>query len=85
MNNFKCHNPNIGFAIKCEVQGSIRPKMCLGVKHTLTNGAKDEAQWLPNALPLWELNLCKSCECLEPWLEKKKTPIWAPMTSLQRS
>ncbi len=34
----KCRNLNIGFATKCEVQGRMRPKVCLGVKHTLTNG-----------------------------------------------
>jgi hypothetical protein len=34
--------------------------------------ARDEAQWLPSALPLWELHLCESCQCLEPWLEREK-------------
>jgi hypothetical protein len=34
--------------------------------------AKDGAQWLPNALPLWELHSHGSSECLEPWLERKK-------------
>ncbi len=37
-----CHNTNIGFAIKCEVQGTIRLKVCLGLKHTLTNGGTVE-------------------------------------------
>jgi len=34
MNIHTCHNPNIGFVTKCEVQGPIRLKMCLGVKHS---------------------------------------------------
>jgi hypothetical protein len=34
----KRRNPNIGFVTKCEVQGPMRPRMCLGVKQTLTNG-----------------------------------------------
>jgi hypothetical protein len=35
-----CHNPNIGFTIKCEVQGPMKPKVCLRVKHTFTNGGE---------------------------------------------
>ncbi len=27
-------NPNIGFMTKCELQGPMRPKMCLGMKYT---------------------------------------------------
>ncbi len=37
-----CRNPNIGFATKCEVQGIMRLRVCLGVKHTFTNGGKVE-------------------------------------------
>jgi hypothetical protein len=36
----QCRNPNIGFMTKCEVQGPTRLKVCLGVKHTFTNGGK---------------------------------------------
>jgi hypothetical protein len=70
----KCYNHNIGFVTKCEVQGPMRPRVCLGVKHTFTNGenAKDETQWLPNAFSFWELHSCKSYKCLEPWLERQK-------------
>jgi hypothetical protein len=35
-----CYNPNIGFITKCEVQGPMRRRVCLGVKHTLTNGGE---------------------------------------------
>jgi hypothetical protein len=35
-----CRNPNIGFVTKCEMQGPMRPIMCLGVKHTFTNGGE---------------------------------------------
>ncbi len=35
-----CCNPNIGFTTKCEVQGLMRRRVCLGVKHTLTNGGE---------------------------------------------
>jgi hypothetical protein len=40
--------------------------------------ASDEPQWLPSALPFWELHSCGSCECLEPKLVGtcKKTPNW---------
>ncbi len=31
-------NLNIGFTTKCEVQGPMRSKVCVGVKHTFTNG-----------------------------------------------
>jgi hypothetical protein len=33
-----CHNLNIGSTTKCEVQGPMRSKMFLGVKHTFTSG-----------------------------------------------
>jgi hypothetical protein len=33
-----CHNLNIGFVTKCEVQEPMRPRICLGVKHTFTMG-----------------------------------------------
>jgi len=35
-----CCNPNIGFVTKCEVQKTMRLRVCLGVKHILTNGGK---------------------------------------------
>jgi hypothetical protein len=35
-----CRNPNIEFARKCEMQGPMRSRVCLGVKHTLTNGGE---------------------------------------------
>jgi len=38
--NNKCCNHNIGFMTKCEIQRPMKLKMCLGVKHTLTNGGK---------------------------------------------
>jgi hypothetical protein len=36
----KCHNPNIGFVTKCEMQGPMRLRLCLGVKDILTNGGE---------------------------------------------
>jgi hypothetical protein len=46
MGHINCHNHNIGFTIKCELQGPMSLRMCLGVKHTFTMGenARDEAQ-----------------------------------------
>jgi hypothetical protein len=41
-----CHNLNIGFVIKCGMQGPLSQKMCLGVKHTLTNGGECKG-WSP--------------------------------------
>ncbi len=45
--------------------------------------ARDEAQWLPSALPLWELHSCGSCECLEPWLEKVKKIKLGPQDTIR--
>jgi hypothetical protein len=52
-NGHMCCNPNIGFMIKCEVQGPMRSKMCLGVKHTFTNGGerKGWSPMTPNCTP----------------------------------
>jgi hypothetical protein len=36
----KCRNFNIRFVTKCEMQRPMRPRVCLGVKHTFTNGGK---------------------------------------------
>jgi hypothetical protein len=33
-------NLNIGSATKCEVQGPMRLRSCLGVKYILTNGGE---------------------------------------------
>ncbi len=64
----------------------MKPRMCLSVKHTFTNGksAKDEAQWFPSALPLWELHLCESCECSEPWLEKQTSTKLGPQDTIRK-
>jgi hypothetical protein len=43
---YLCWNPNIGFVIKCAMQGPMRPRMCLGVKHILTNGGECKG-WSP--------------------------------------
>ncbi len=40
-----------------------------------------EAQWLPSALPFWELHSCGSCKCLEPWLKGKFYRFFAPNSS----
>jgi hypothetical protein len=40
---------NIEFATKCEVQGPMKPKVCLGVQHTFTNGGECKG-WNPMAL-----------------------------------
>jgi len=58
-----CHNPNIGFATKCERQAPMRPKMCLGVKCILTNvgECKGWNPMTPKSIPtlkvafMWEL------------------------------
>ncbi len=41
-----CRNPNIGFVTKCEVQGPMKLKVCVGVKHTFTNGEECKG-WSP--------------------------------------
>ncbi len=36
----KCRNSNIRFVTKCEMQRSMRSRVCLGVKHIFTNGGE---------------------------------------------
>jgi hypothetical protein len=82
---FKCRNPNVGFAIKCGVQGHMRPRECVWVWNTLSQmgeNARDGSQCLANALPLWELHLCRSPKCLEPWLEKQTNTILGPYNTM---
>ncbi len=38
---------------------------------------------MPNSFPFWELHLCKSCECLEPWLERKKNTKLGPQNTIK--
>jgi hypothetical protein len=45
--------------------------------------ARDEAQWLPNALPLWELHLCRNYKCLEPWLERQTSTKLSPHEAIR--
>jgi hypothetical protein len=47
--------------------------------------ARDEALWLPSALPLWELHLCKSYECLEPWLKKHTSAKLGPQDIIKKT
>jgi hypothetical protein len=45
--------------------------------------ARDEAQWLPNALPLSEFHSCRSCECSEPWLERQRSTKLGPHDTIR--
>jgi len=81
-----CRNPKIGFASKCEVQRPMGPRVCLGVKHTFPNGGecKGWSPMIPNVLQLWELHLCKSCECLEPWLKRQTNTKLSPQDTIKK-
>jgi len=55
-------------------------KMCLNVKHSLTNEGKYKG-WslmIPSAFPFWELHLCMSYKCSKPWLEKQTSTKLGP-------
>jgi hypothetical protein len=67
--HFYC-NLDIGFVTKCKVQGPMSVFRCETLSQMGEN-VRDEAQWFPNVLPLWELHLCGSCECSEAWLERQ--------------
>jgi hypothetical protein len=80
---FYC-NPNIGFTIKCEMQGPMRLKVCLGVKHIFTNGGEMK----PNDSKVHSHSGNRICAEVAnvrslSW-KGKKTPNWAPMTPLQK-
>jgi hypothetical protein len=67
--------------IKCGVQGPMRPWECVWVWNTLLQmgeSARDGAQWLLSAFPLWELHWCESPECLKPCLERKTSTNLGP-------
>ncbi len=52
MFNPTCHNPNIGFATKCECKAYEAKIMSLGMKHTLTSGGecKRLSPMIPNCI-----------------------------------
>jgi hypothetical protein len=50
----------------------------------MRESVRDETQWLLNALPLWELHSCKSCKCLEPWLERPKNAKLGPHDTIRK-
>jgi hypothetical protein len=81
-----CRNLNIGSVTKCEVQGSMRPKVSVGVKHTLTNEGKCKG-WRPMTpkCTMWELHLCGSCECSEPWLERQTNTKLSPHDTITKA
>jgi len=63
-----CYNPNIGFATKCEVQGPMKSRVCVSVKHILTNGGECKG-WSPmipkctlvlGVALVWELQMFKA-------------------------
>ncbi len=64
----KCCNPNIGFVIKCEVRGPMRPRICLGVKQTFTNEGecKGWSSMIPKCTPtlgvafVWKLRMFRA-------------------------
>jgi len=81
-----CPNLNIGFMTKCEMQGPMRPRMCL-MWNTLSQmgeSAKDEAQWLPITFPLWELHLCESYECSKHWLKRQTNFKLSPQDTIRK-
>ncbi len=52
--NTFCCNPNIKFVTKCGKQRAYETKkVCLGVKHTLTNGGKCKgwSSMIPKCIP----------------------------------
>jgi hypothetical protein len=48
------------------------------------DSARDEAQWLPSALPLWKLYSCESCKCLEPWLKRQTSTQMGPHDTIRK-
>jgi len=81
-------NRNIGFMIRCEVQGTMRPRVCLGVKHTFTNGGRVEGMKPNNFQVHFHFG---SCTCVGVanvqslgW-KSKQSLNWAPRTPLERS
>jgi hypothetical protein len=82
-----CYNPNIGFATKYQVQRPMKPKECVQIWNTFSQmgeNARDGAQWLPSAFPLWELHSCGSRERSKSWLERQTSTKSSPKTPLER-
>jgi hypothetical protein len=46
--------------------------------------ARNEVQWFPSALPLWESHSCESCKCAKPWLKRKKNTKLGPKDDIKK-
>ncbi len=63
---------------------SVKCKGPWNTPSKMGENAKDEVQWLPSALPLWELHSWRSCECLEPWLERQTSTKLGPYDTIKK-
>jgi len=71
-------------SVKCK--GPWGQEVCLGVKHTFTNGGKCKG-WIlmtPKCIFTLELHLCRICECLEPWLERQTSTKLGPQDNIKK-
>jgi hypothetical protein len=63
---------------------ALVPKSVFKCVSQMGESARDKAQWFPNALSLWELHLCGSYECLEPWLERQTNTKLGPHDTIRK-
>ncbi len=79
--NGNLSQPNIGFATKCEVQGPMKPRTCLSVKHTFTNGGECKGRSLmtPKCTPILGVAFVQELQMFETLVGKtKKHQIGSP-------
>jgi hypothetical protein len=85
--NFCCHNFKIAFAIKVWNAKAHEPKrVCLGVKHTITNGeeCKGWSPMTPKCIPSLGVTFVRESSMFKTFGWKgKKTSNWAPIIPLE--
>ncbi len=77
-----CHNPNIGFMAKCEMQGPMRLRVCLGVKHTSHKWGKVQGRKPNDSQVHFHFMNCMSYECLKPWLKRQTNTKLGPQYTI---
>jgi hypothetical protein len=82
----ECCNLNIGLATKNEIQRLMRARVCLSVKHTLTNEGEYKG-WSPMTLKCTltlKIALMRDLQMFRALVGKKENTKWGPQDTIRK-